>query len=928
MLRKNFLLIVIALLYITSHLIYTQVNHRSLNGPWRVNDGRDIAFGISGNTPILYAADSASSLMISTNGGESWTLTGTQILNPLTVICEPNNPQNLIVGAIVGNIGVVRKSTNFGNDFISPYPISEMHFKPYKFGMSPAEPNYVFLGALWNGLGSTLRKSYFGGTNFQSDPYFFHTVQTHLLAIAWHPTDPNRVWVGGSAVRVVSANEPPPEQEETFITEGMPEPQALDKGLWYSSNAGYSWTKIQNLDKNVSAIAVSVAGNTTTIWVGTAEISSSGCQLYKSTNNGQSWNTVKTLYKGSITHIAVNSSNNRIYFTNNRLGVYVSYDNGLTWYDGATNQTLGDWDARSIALHSSAPNLAYVVTSTSIFKGERANPGEIQWQSINNGINKVNVTSSASSYNNVFSVSSTMPGTMRYLPTVGWKTYYYFRGSQDHEQFSPRSINFHSSNLSIAYATGKLPTEKRAAIFRSTDQGNTWNEVHRSSSINTRYELYGTVVDPKSPQRVYAYGLTRHTNGVQEIISNFLLSISNGENWIAMPKINDDYPCITMAIDKSGPNNFSEIFYAGLIDKGLWKSTDAGANWSQWSIGNTTVYSIALKEDYPQTIYAGGNPKNGYGMWKSTNSGASWIPILSRTDTVKKIVFHPSYPTSVNRLFVISRRAGAVRDSVFETKDGGTTWRNVTANLPLFINDFKLEFPIDSTIVVSTNEGTYIFNPPPDAPIGITKSVENNHPKISWSANQETDIKEYQVYRFFRTSCEFMPPSKWHCTNPTNPELIHTTTNTYYVDNTQTIFSGPPQPGVDVKQACYFVKAVDKSNFVSENSATADFLVGTIQQEQKIAVNEPKPEKFKLHNNYPNPFNSTTVIKYDLPEDVYVTIKIYNLLGCLTDVIVDEFQTAGYKSVEFSSDKLPSGIYIYKINAGSFTVAKKMLLIR
>jgi hypothetical protein len=94
------------------------------------------------------------------------------------------------------------------------------------------------------------------------------------------------------------------------------------------------------------------------------------------------------------------------------------------------------------------------------------------------------------------------------------------------------------------------------------------------------------------------------------------------------------------------------------------------------------------------------------------------------------------------------------------------------------------------------------------------------------------------------------------------------------------------------------------------------------------AVSSEVPESYSLSQNYPNPFNPTTTISYALPVSEHVKLSVYNMLGEEVATLLNETEGAGYKSVSFDASGLPSGIYIYRISAGSFTDQKKFLLIK
>ena len=88
------------------------------------------------------------------------------------------------------------------------------------------------------------------------------------------------------------------------------------------------------------------------------------------------------------------------------------------------------------------------------------------------------------------------------------------------------------------------------------------------------------------------------------------------------------------------------------------------------------------------------------------------------------------------------------------------------------------------------------------------------------------------------------------------------------------------------------------------------------------------PEDFFLYSNYPNPFNSSTKIKYQIPFQSTVSLKVYDILGNEIATLVNEVEPAGKYEVGFTENNLPSGIYFYTLQAGNYTQTKKMILLK
>ena len=83
-----------------------------------------------------------------------------------------------------------------------------------------------------------------------------------------------------------------------------------------------------------------------------------------------------------------------------------------------------------------------------------------------------------------------------------------------------------------------------------------------------------------------------------------------------------------------------------------------------------------------------------------------------------------------------------------------------------------------------------------------------------------------------------------------------------------------------------------------------------------------------MEQNYPNPFNPVTTISYYLPQEEFVILKVYDILGREVATLVNEEKHAGNYKVVFNGNNLSSGVYFYRLQAGSFVSTKKIILMK
>ena len=158
---------------------------------------------------------------------------------------------------------------------------------------------------------------------------------------------------------------------------------------------------------------------------------------------------------------------------------------------------------------------------------------------------------------------------------------------------------------------------------------------------------------------------------------------------------------------------------------------------------------------------------------------------------------------------------------------------------------------------------------------------------------------------------------------------------------TYQFFAVPDSIALDFNDSLGLLTIVPDSEFIGtadlifivtdpDSASATDTIVVIVDQPVSTDENifNQIPKGFSLFYNYPNPFNPSTTIKYEIPESGVVTLTVYDIIGNKVKTLVDEFKDAGIHNIKFDASSLASGIYLYRLIANEYIMVKKMILLR
>ncbi|MGE5458520.1 MAG: YCF48-related protein, partial [Methanococcaceae archaeon] len=477
-------------------------------------------------------------------------------------------------------------------------------------------------------------------------------------------------------------------------------------------------------------------------------------------------------------------------------------------------------------------------------------------------------------------------------------------------------------------------------IEHSVDKGITWKVITETTpaaagsfawqipdvGIKTNYKCLVRITDVSNPTltdisntafgigatpegvdwEVIASGVTANLNAIKMVDKN--VSWVCGDNGVVIKSVNGGHNWRTLGIIPGGINSYSitaldsTTALVGTETGSIFRTSNGGESWIQVSI-NINSFIDAVDFISPTEAYAIGDPVNKkWVMIKSLDGGLTWTPAANSLTAVDgaEMGFNGSFERIGNKIWV-----GTNKSLIYYSSNGiDGPWRSGKPS-GFYPNIFNIAFSDTSRGVAFVNNG---------ATPNVGKVYTTLNGGANWTAAAFPVSEPCTIGDFIDGTSNV-----W--TGTVSSGIFHST-------NFGTVWSADALPlNIEGVNALKAYPDIDNAIAVGNNGMILKSklrpLIVSVKNEN-IAV----PAAYSLKQNYPNPFNPSTTISFDLPEQNYVSIKVYNSLGQEMAQLVNDIKPAGSHQVTFNARGLSSGVYFYQLNVGSSISSNHFLLIR
>lgn len=585
--------------------------------------GDVLAIAVDPNLPSVILAATSHGLFRSTNGASTWY--PTPLRGGIVALAIDPNHSNTIFASLNG---AAVRSTDGGATWSSPGSLLSVK----SFAIDPTSSNIVYAGTQ-NGV----FKSSDGGLNWSPSS---SGLSGQVPALVIDPSA-SSVLYGGTPI-----------------------------GVFKSTNGGASWVQLSNgtANKSINAIAIDPS-DPSVVYAG---VSSGG--VLRSGDGGASWTSVTNgLGTATVTGLAIDPSAPSVLFAATNSGVFKSNNSGANWAATSAPTVI----TYCLAIDPVSPGTVYAGAVTRIPVSKTADAG-LTWAPRSTGLFAANARS-------IMRTAGSAPLVYTGVDVAG------VFGSPDAGSTWSGSVGGPILTYSIVQDPA-TPTTLYAggssSIFRSTDGGATW--LPRGSGLPVR-DVRSVVIDPSAPSTLYVaidgQGIWKTTNGAA--------------TWFPVSTGLGSLNVTALAIDPTVP----QVLYAGTSDSGLFKTTDSAAHWTASSFGlaGTGIGALVIDPVASATIYVG--LSNGPGVFKSSNAGASWtqrsagipsgVPIIS-------LAIHSRFSS------LIWAGTGNAR-GIYVSADGGLSWTLLPGSGNWMANALAPDPDNTSALLAATSAGVLSF---------------------------------------------------------------------------------------------------------------------------------------------------------------------------------------------------------------------------
>ncbi len=361
-----------------------------------------------------------------------------------------------------------------------------------------------------------------------------------------------------------------------------------------------------------------------------------------------------------------------------------------------------------------------------------------------------------------------------------------------------------------------------------------------------------------------------------------------------------------MNFDIRGFEVRQDTLWVGIAGGGVCRSTNGGTTWSVFNDGFETQSFVSGVKQIGDTVYAAVDWAIGLqpsGVYKSSVKQASWK--RAGTGFPATLAGVTSFVATKSGVMLVGAALAGLRGNVQVSADNGNTWSN--RGIPGVGDVYTLEADVD-TVYAGSSNGLY-----------VTKDFGASWQRLG-TQFQNTIVDDIVIF---------------------NRTLFAAVDGVGVVFSTEgganwSVMTGNLPIDNDFVSALFIHNGKIFAALSAAHGVWNAPLPTSGVREDKEA-----PRVATLEQNYPNPFrnaassstfggeNRSTTISFSLPTTEFVTLKVYDVLGKEVATILNHERTAaGNSTVVFNAQNLPSGYYFYRLTTGSFTITKKMLLVR